>query len=424
MQKRRQPVPATSERKPPAVPIMQNSETSNASPLKVDPAVFREDPHAAFAQLRPRSPVLDIGTGVPIVTRHADVEAMITDPRTRQIEKEAIELRGITSGALHTFYANSMLVSNDPAHTNRRRPVARTFAFKLINDLRPRIRALAEEVIDKHVAAGEMDFMQAVASPLPSRIIAEILGIARQEAPRFAQMVYGMSRGISSFRPEHFEAIEAAAADLNAYTQELIDVRRARPEDDFLSDYVRAVDEAGVLTEAETLIQIVSLILAGSDTTRFGLTALVWLLLDHRDQWDAVCADPELAAGAVLEALRYEPPVGTLARVTTEPLDIGGVALKRGTVLSLSILSAQRDEQVYRDPQRFDIARTDHPRWSVTFGGGPHRCLGEALARAEMEETLVALTRRLPDLRRTGNPPVTKAHFGIRSISSMTLGWH
>lgn len=401
----------------------QETGISDTAPLKVDKAIFRDDPHAIYAQLRPRSPVLDIGTGVPIVIRHADVEAMITDPRTRQIEKEAIELRGITSGALHTFYANSMLVSNDPAHTNRRRPVARTFAFKLINDLRPRIRALAEEVIDEHIATGEMDFMTAVASPLPSRIIADILGIPRQDAPRFAQMVYGMSRGISSFRPEHFEAIEASAADLNAYTQGLIDARRADPADDFLSDYVRAVDETGILTEAETLIQIVSLILAGSDTTRFGLTALMWLLLDHRDQWDALCADPALAPGAVLEALRYEPPVGTLARVITERLEIGGVSLKNGTVLSLSILSAQRDEAVYQDPQRFDIARTDHPRWSVTFGGGPHRCLGEALARAEMEETLIALSQRLPDLQRISGPPVTKAHFGIRSISSMTLRW-
>ena len=405
--------------------IGQNKQTgvSQSAPLKVDPGYFRDDPHAAFAELRPRSPVLDIGTGVPIITRHADVEAMFTDPRTRQIEKEAIELRGITSGALHTFYANSMLVSNDPAHTNRRRPVARTFAFKLFNDLRPRVRALAEEVIDEHIAAGEMDFMAAVASPLPARIIAEILGIPREDAPRFARMVYGMSRGISSFRPEHFDPIEAAAADLNAYTEALIADRRANPGDDFLSNYVRAVDEAGILSEAETLIQIVSLIIAGSDTTRFGLTALIWLLLDHREQWDALCADPAMAAGAVLEALRYEPPVGSIARVITEKLEIGGVGLKRGTVLSLSMLSAQRDAAVYGDPQRFDIARADHPRWSITFGGGPHRCLGEALARAEMEEALIALAQRLPDLRRVGEPPVTKAHFGIRSISSMTVQW-
>ena len=392
-------------------------------PLQADLDEFRGRVHAGYARYRPLSGVIRIGSSMPIATRHADVEAMATDPRTRQVETEMLEMIGITSGALHNFYSNTMLLSNPPAHQRRRRPVARAFAFKLIEAWRPRIRALVSELIDDCQAQREADFAEAIAKPLPSRIIAEILGIPREEAPRFAAMVYGMSRGIAFFRPEHFPGIEQSAGELNTYVEELIATRRAEPRDDFITDYLRTVDEDGGLSDAETLMQIVSLILAGSDTTRFGLTALVYLLLSHRNQWTAVCADDALAPGAVREALRFEPPVGSFGRVVTEPLEIDGVTLSPGTPLQLSILSAQRDEAVYSDPQRFDIHRDDHPRWSVSFGAGPHRCLGEALARAEMEEALIALSQKLPDMQLNGPAPEFKGHMGIRGTAPMAVRW-
>lgn len=392
-------------------------------PLRVTAEDFRPDPHAGFARVRPLSGLLDMDGAFPLAPRHADVERLMTDPRTRQIETEPLTLRGITEGALYDFYANSMLVSNAPAHGRRRAPAARTFAFKLIEAWRPRIRALVTELIETQAAAGEMNLLDAIAAPLPSRIIAEILGAPEEDAPRFAEMVYSMSRGIGAFRDAQFPNIEAAAAELTAYVGELLAARRTAPRDDFLTDYVNSVDEAGRLTAAETLMQIVTLIIAGSDTTRFAFTALVSLLLERRAQWEAVCADPALAPGAVREALRYEPPVGSIGRVATEPLEIDGAPVEADTVLVLSMLSAQRDESVYADPQRFDITRCDHPRWSVTFGGGAHRCLGEALARAELEEALIALAQRLPGLEIVGAPAAYRGHTGIRGITPLTVGW-
>ncbi len=400
-----------------------DSAASDRRPLAADPEDFRPDPHRGFAAYRPRAGVIDLGWLVPYVIRHADVTGLMTDPRTRQLETEGLTLRGITSGALYRFFANSMLLSNPPAHQRRRAPVARTFAYKLIDAWRPRIRALASELIAAHAEAGEMDLLDALAAPLPSRIIAEILGAPQDDAPRFAALVYGMSRGLSAFPDDQFADIEAAAAGLTAYVEELLAARRASPRDDFLSDYVRSIDAAGELSPAEMLIQIVTLIIGGSDTTRLGLTAMISLLLQHRDQWDAVCADPSRAAAAVQEALRYEPPVGSIGRVVTEPLAVAGVPFGPGQVLAVSILSAQRDEAVFSDPQRFDIARADHPRWSATFGGGAHRCLGEALARAEMEEALIALSQRLPGLAMIGDPPELKGHSGIRGITPMRVGW-
>ncbi len=391
--------------------------------LQVDPDAFRPDPHAAFSKYRPIAGLIDIGGGMPIVTRHADVERLMTDERTRQIETESLEMRGITSGALYGFYANSMLFSNPPAHLHRRAAVARAFASKLIQAWRPRIRALVSELIDAHERAQEMEFLDAIASPLPSRIIAEILGAPKDDAPHFSSMVYRMSRGLGGFRPEDFENIEANTAELTGYVEELLNARRVEPRDDFLTDYIHRVDESGELSEAETIIQIVTLIIGGSDTTRFGLTAMVSLLLQHGDQWEAVCADPARAAAAVRETIRYEPSVGSIGRVVTEPLTVDGVSLEPGMTLAISVLSAQRDEAVYRNPQSFDIACDDHPRWSISFGLGPHRCLGEALARAEMEEALIALTERLPTLELLGDPPVLKGHMGIRGIAPMRVGW-
>lgn len=398
-------------------------EKPTKRPLALDPNEFRPDPHIGFARYRPVSGVIDLGGGMAVITRHADVVSLMTDPRTRQIETEAVEMQGITAGALHTFYANSMLVSNPPAHARRRRPAARAFAFKLIQAWRPRIRALVADMLDQVAAERETDFLETIASPLPSRLIAEIIGAPEDDAPAFAAMVKTMTRGLGSFRPVDFEAIETAAANLTAYVERLLDERRRAPRDDFLSDYLRTVSQTGELSDAETLIQIVTIIVGGSDTTRFGLTALVSLLLQHRDQWEAVCADPSLAPGAVLEAVRFEPSVGSIGRVVTERLNIDGVPFEAGAALNLSILSAQRDEAVYAEPQVFNIARTDHPRWSVSFGMGPHRCLGEALARAEMEEALVVLCGRLPSLRLVGSPPMPKGHTGIRGITQMHVAW-
>lgn len=375
--------------------------TDKARPLAVSPDLFRPDPHAGFAEIRPQAGVVALA-GLPLVTRHADVSALMTDPRTRQVETETLEMRGIRSGALHRFYANSMLLSNPPRHARRRRPAARAFAHKLIDAWRPRIRAIAAELIDEAIQTPgppEVDFLDKVASPLPARLIAEIIGAPKADAPAFAQLVHRMSRGLGGFRDAELDGIENAAEALNNYVSSVIEARRRAPQDDFLSAYLARVSEGDPLTECETITQITTLILAGGDTTRVGLTAMVALLLKDRAQWEAVCADPSLAAGAVLESLRFEPPVGSIGRVLTEAIAVDGVRFEAGTVLGLSVLSAQRDPAVYADPQRFCIARADHPRWSVSFGLGPHRCLGEALARAELEEALIALTQRAPTLR-------------------------
>jgi cytochrome P450 len=208
-----------------------------------------------------------------------------------------------------------------------------------------------------------------------------------------------------------------------AYVEDLLADRRAAPKGDFLSDYVEATARDGVLSEAEIRTQIVGLILAGSDTTRGSLCMTLAHLLRHPEQWRAFCADPDgLKKGVVNEGLRYDPIVSGVPRVAVRDLEIDGYLVPAGTPIAVSLLSALRDPEVYADPERFDITRTDHPRWHPIFGAGAHRCVGEALARAEMEETLAVIARLAPNTTLAGPFP-TLAPGAIRQVRAMRVAF-
>jgi hypothetical protein len=325
---------------------------------------------------------------------------------------------------LFDFFKNTMLLSNGQEHRRRRAPMARTFALKMITELRPRIRAIAAALIDAVLAKGEMNFVEDYAALVPARVLCELLGLPEADIPEFTQQVYALAPVLSSgFMPEQVPKFQAVTAALVRYTDELLQERHARPRNDFLTSYVQALDESCTLSAREALVQLVTILLAGSETTRSAMTIQTSLLLQHPDQWDAVCADSNLIPGAVLESLRYEPSVASFPRVTLEDLAIGDYVVPRGRMLSLSMMSAMRDPAVYTDPDRFDIRRTDHPRRHIVFGAGSHRCLGESLATAELEEGLAVLAARLPGLRLAGDPPVVSGSGGIRKVSPMRVQW-
>lgn len=166
-----------------------------------------------------------------------------------------------------------------------------------------------------------------------------------------------------------------------------------------------------------------SLIIGGTDTTRVAMASQVALLLQHREQWDAVRADPSLVRDAVAEALGFEPSVGSLGRVTLEAVPLGDAVIPAGRFVSLSILSAIRDEAFHEWSDLFDIRRAVPGRPHAVFNGGAHRCPGEALAWAELEEGLSALLSRFPGLRLAGPAPTVRGHMGIRRIDAMPVAW-
>jgi cytochrome P450 len=403
---------------------LEVSRTSTKEPATIPAADLEQHAHAVFRHHRPLAPLVKREDGVYIALRASDVERLATDPRTRQLETELVFARGVTDGPLFDFFSNSMLLSNGPLHRKRRAPFARAFAVKMIAELRPRIRATANELIDRCQAQGETDFIADFAALIPARVISEILGLPEADIPEFTRHIYNLARSLSStFSRDDVPELQTSAQELSQYVRELLEDRRRAPRDDFLTSCIGAIDAANELSHIETVMQIITVILGGSDTTRGAGAIQTSLLLQHRDQWNAICQDPSLIPGAVLESMRYEPAVGSFVRFTLEDIEMDGWTVPRNRVLSLSTLSAMRDPQLYADPDRFDIRRNDHPRRHMIFGAGSHRCLGEALAKAELEEQLAALTARVPHLQLVGEPPIVRGNGGIRSVRNMQVRW-
>jgi cytochrome P450 len=270
----------------------------------------------------------------------------------------------------------------------------------------------------------QIDLVADYAAMIPALTISDILGLPREDVAYFAQLVYDVSRVLSfTFSADDIPQMEAAASQLRDYSEQALTARSNAPSDGLLSTFLAAAEEAGDLSRIEMIFQIFILIIGGTDTTRVASAMQVALLLRHPEQWDAVCNDPSLIPAAVTESLRYEPSVASYARVALEDIDLDGHVIPAGASMRLSTMSAMRDENVYAEPDVFNIRRTDHPRLLPIFGHGVHRCIGEALARVELEEGLSILTTRRPDLRLAGDPPKLQGHSGIRRINEMPVAW-
>jgi cytochrome P450 family 103 len=398
-----------------------------ARPLSEAPQVmfdmdYGRDAHTLLKELRGQSPLVRTNIGLVLALRHRHLE-LVTSDATRQMETETKMMQGITSGPIWDITTTGMLFANGETHARRRGPVAKTFAFKLMDAMRPKVIEVATELVQPRIGAGPIDFVGEIAAQIPARIIADILGIPRSDLPVFMKWIADTAESLGFIELDRRAQIEQSLVDFTAYVASLLDDRRANPREDFLTDYVQATARDGVLTEPEIRTQVLGLILAGSDTTRGSLCMTLAHLLNHPEQWRAFCADPDgLKKGVVAEGLRYEPIVSGVPRVPLRDLEIDGYLVPAGTPIAVSLLSALRDPDVYADPDTFNIRREDHPRWHPIFGGGAHRCLGEALARAEMEETLATIARLAPTTTLVGDFP--KLNPGaIRQVGEMRVAF-
>ncbi|WP_228738521.1 cytochrome P450 [Xanthomonas euvesicatoria] len=363
-------------------------------PLKCTSAELQANPQIVFARLRPLTPVLQRDDGLYVAIRAQDVQQLLVDPRTRQMETEIATARGVTDGPLLEFLKHTMVLSNGTAHRNRRLPLVQAFASRFVQDVRPYARRVAEQLIDARYDAGAMDVIGDFASWLPARVICHILELPETDIPAFTRCVYSLSRAFNStFTPDEVPELQQASGELDAYVRGLIAHRRRHPREDFITSYIAASDASGQLSQTEVVAQLMSILLAGSDTTRSALAIQTSLLLQHPEQWQAVCRDSALIPAAVRECLRYQPAVASVPRITLEDVVLDETLVPAGKILSLSTLSALRDPALYAEPEHFDIHRTDAPKRQLVFGGGVHRCLGEALAMIELEEGLAAMAQ-------------------------------
>lgn len=398
------------------------SQSAANAPVFVKSTDAYENPHAVLGAARAKGGVTINEFGIHSVLRHRYMDVLLDSANTRQVELEGMALRGISEGPLFDLYKYAMLFANGDVHKRRRMPMARTFAYPLMDGMRPRVCEIATEIIERFRGRGPVNFLDDFSRAIPARIIAEIVGAPAEDWEKFSKWVADAARGIGMFAPEELPAIDAGCAALSAYASDLLNTRRKTPKDDFITSYAKATAAAGDLTEDEIRMQLLGVILAGSDTTRTGTASILSQLLQHPEQWALLCEDPDKwKKQAVEEGLRFDPPVGSVPRFAIRDFEIDGVAIPAGRPVSMSLIAALRDPDVYQDPDRFDIRRTGLPKWNIAFGGGAHRCLGEALARAEMEESIAAIARLAPNTRLIGKPPTIKGHVAIRHIDAMTV---
>jgi len=386
-------------------------------------APLEADPHGVFKSYRSSHSLVRHEAGGYFVLRFADVERLIRDPRCKASGTVFPEMRGITEGALFDLFNEGMLTANGEAHRRRRTPFSKAFAGRMISALRSNIRHAAEELVDEWYGDGQTELVAHFAAQLPGRLMADLLGLPREDIPAFTKLVYKVTRFFNFATPaEELPEIEAATRQLQDYVEDAIDRRRRKHHGDFLSTFLEQADTANEMSPLEKTTQIMSLIIGGTDTTRVAIASQTALLLQHPEQWAAVIQDPGLIPAAVAEAMRFEPSVGSVGRVAAEDIEVAGALLPQGAFVTLSTMSGMRDDAVWDRPDVFDISRPKQQRVHPIFGGGPHRCIGEALATAELEEALAVLTQRIPQLRLEKAPTVTGAS-SVRRIDTMLVSW-
>lgn len=402
-----------------------HASTPAQSPLVVDPFQLMDDPHARFAALREDHPVIKLGEGHFMALRASDVLSLLNDPRTVQIEgADYVHLTRIPEGFTSRLMKDTMLFSNGDAHRAKRSLFARSFAFASMRSAQPKIRAVADAMVARLPRGETVDISEQMAARLPALMIASILGLPESEVDTFVLHANDLARAVSPIYPlaDH-ERIEAAAEGLYHYIEEHLRRRLARPQQDLLSALASSWKVDPMIPFENLVHQVMTIVIGGTDTTRVAFPTLVALLAQHPQQWAALRANPDLAAGAVAESLRYEPAVASVPRFTLGPVGVGGIAVPPGVMLRVSIMSAMRDPELYADPDVFNIERTDHPRLHTAFGLGPHRCIGEMLARLELQEALGALSAAFSSIALEEKPRMT-GFGGIRQITPVRVTLH
>jgi cytochrome P450 len=385
----------------------------------------RRDPHPTYRRLRERGLTRVRLFGGWLAGRYADVERILREPAFSTDRGEVAlmkVLRRATRGApdFRDFVENNLLMIDGPRHRRLRGLVAKAFTPRRVEALRPRVEVLVKELLEPFAHRGAMDLVRDLAQPLPTIVIAELLGVPPADRERFRAWSDAVAQLLDPLSGrEGLGPAKQATRELGGYFRALLAERRRLPRDDLLSAMIDAEEAGHTLTEGE-LVALASLLLAaGNETTTNLIGNAVVLLLRHPVERKRLQDDLGLLPGAVEECLRFEPPVQLTDRAVVEPVRLGGVLLQRGTIVGALLAAANRDPDRFPDPDRFDVGRTENRH--VSFGLGNHYCLGASLARLEAQETLGALLRRFPDLDGPPEPPGWKPSVVLRGPTALPL---
>ncbi|HET9139527.1 cytochrome P450 [Actinophytocola sp.] len=350
-----------------------------------------------------------------LATRYSDARLVLGDRRFSRAMSVDRDAPRLTPNRL----TQNILAMDPPEHTRLRTLVAKAFTMHRMEALRPRVREIAEAALAEMVAGGQpADLVEQFALTIPVAVICELLGVPLTDRPKFR----AWSDAAMSTARMTLEQFEANQSGLRGYIADLIAARRAQPADDLITALVEARDERDRLSEDELIDILVTLLVAGHETTATQIPNFVYVLLERPARWAELLADPELIPAAVEELLRFVP-LGEgpgFPRYATEDIEVGGTLVREGEPVVIAVGAANRDELRFpgADEVRFDRENNQH----IGFGHGVHHCLGATLARVELQEALRVLLARVPNLRLAGDL-VWKTEMLVRGPRTMPVGW-
>jgi cytochrome P450 len=384
----------------------------------LDPA-NRPDPYPLYARLR-ESPVSLQDDGTYVVSTHAGIATLLHDPRISSDERKSDGGSGAlaSSGRLAPEGqpdTPAFIFLDPPDHDRIRRVVMRQFTPARVAGMHDRVVALVDELLDVQRDDGRFDVVDDFAYPLPVTVICELLGVPREDEPRFHGWATALARSLDPAQGIAEEDVRQAAQAVMRmieYLGGLVAERRARPADDLLSGLVAGDDPAGRMDGRELMNTMALLLVAGHETTVNLVTNGMLALLRHPDALEWLRRDPEIVVPLVEELLRYDPPVQFRTRTTLADVDLAGVTIPKGVSVALLLASGSRDPARFRDADRFVPDRADNQHFG--FGGGIHYCVGAPLARIEAHIALGALGRRLVGPRMVTDPPPYRENASLR----------
>ena len=375
----------------------ENSTSEDVVPgAEIYTPEFRADPYPVYARLRGERPVVRVRTprfDSFLVTRYDDARQALSDPRLSKDLYRAGDTYLAVFGEKARQINTNMLNSDPPEHSRLRRLVTQAFTPRRIEAMRPRVEEIVEGLLDRIAPRGSTDFVDDFALRLPLAVIGDLLGIPEadhEEILAGTQVIRTVGTGGRSPQEDR-AAIGQAQERLHAYFTGLVAAKRREPGDDLVSALITARDGDGRLSEAELVSTCFLLLFAGYQTTSDFLGNAVVALLTHPEELDRLLA-------AVEELLRFDGSVPVSSfRFATEDLEIGGVPIPQGSIVTVVLSAADHDPALTPDPDRLDLGRG--PTQHLAFGHGVHYCLGTALARLEATTALRRILVRLPDLR-------------------------
>ncbi|MEU7984916.1 cytochrome P450 [Streptosporangium canum] len=376
---------------------MSLNEQVLSYPIPNDTAL---EPPAEWAELRGTCPVAHVklpsGDQATLLTRYADVKQVLADPRfTRQLNAPDAARLSAEGGGVFNSEIATIIPDGGEEHQHWRRLVGKWFTAKRMAALRPSMTAIAEQLIDDMVKRGQPgDLKAGLGFPLPVYVICDMLGVPAADRDQFS---YWSDTLLNLTRYTQAE-IEAAQGEFFQYMSDHLAAKRAEPGEDLLSELIAVGGpEDGGLADIQILVTGMALLVAGHETTANMIGKMVSMLLADRSRWERLLADPSLIRTAVEETLRLDANSGFgLPRYLREETEVSGTVLPRGTTVVCSMAAANRDESAFEAAAEMDLSRSPNPH--LSFGTGAHSCLGQALARTELQVVLEVLLRRLPAL--------------------------